>query len=665
MDHHKESFVRQLPTGETGFTNSYVSTNRNFPLMPVDSTIPFVSQHVDQLSSNRGDNLNAISMSASPECFSQCADHNHGNLSTHPILTNQMQSSSYMSNITNQFSQGQHLYNDINIPLINKSDTDFLENALPVSNLPNSNTVTMSSDQNINDLNNSISFSMSPPSKLENANVLDIQNTKQSCDIVKQMSRVMEIFKQGTNPVKENFIDQRLSSINYQEKTHLQNVPFIKCGRLECCRIKQFLHKQAVVGRTVMPIVKISKCSPRKLKLTFEHGEKNFPKAKDSETASKYFVEPRDQARSESRVEDSNAVVHNQSKKRKLSDYDVTNSLEDSESDNLASDVFKSIIGNASHCSASHSTASHCSASHSSSFAHPTTLPISTHASAKAIMTTTAVDKGSIVTISIMGKGVSKKRVKPKVVHINTDDDINDVGKCDIEDESDEENDGTVDESALKLEENEEEEEEFGETMEVKIRINDSQFQRYGEEGKRWVCHLCPKGYTTKHNLVTHVLDHRGIKPHLCMLCGKYFKQLSHLNTHMLTHDNLRPFVCKICNKAFTQVSHLKRHQSVHMESKPHVCDTCGRGFAYPSELKLHKEKHTQGIDQCTECECMFDSPRALKLHMVKHENREDLICKYCDKPFRYPSQLKDHLISHEGARPYMCTECGMDFMKV
>lgn len=100
------------------------------------------------------------------------------------------------------------------------------------------------------------------------------------------------------------------------------------------------------------------------------------------------------------------------------------------------------------------------------------------------------------------------------------------------------------------------------ERMEVSVRIDDTQYVQVGSV-KRWQCSECDKSYTTKHNLVMHVLDHSGIKPHLCLKCGKYFKQLSHLNTHMLTHDHIKPHTCNLCGKGFTQISHLKRHIAV------------------------------------------------------------------------------------------------------
>ncbi|XP_060073215.1 uncharacterized protein LOC132553029 [Ylistrum balloti] len=295
---------------------------------------------------------------------------------------------------------------------------------------------------------------------------------------------------------------------------------------------------------------------------------------------------------------------------------------------------------------------------------------------ARAVMTTSVANNATVITISIMGKGNAAKKGRTKTININKgvimstsfqDRPVRNKDGVEEEDQSEVGKQTTSIMSRLKREKEDQggqdDDEDVVETMEVNVRIDDSQLVQHGEQ-KRWQCHLCEKSYTTKHNLVAHILDHNNIKPHLCMVCGKYFKQLSHLNTHMLTHDNIRPHKCDICGKGFTQISHLKRHTAVHLDSKPYKCDMCSRGFAYPSELKAHKEKHVQGHDKCEECGMEFESPRALKLHQLKHDNREDLICKYCDKAFRYPSQLKDHLVSHEGTRPFICGECGMDFMK-
>jgi len=102
------------------------------------------------------------------------------------------------------------------------------------------------------------------------------------------------------------------------------------------------------------------------------------------------------------------------------------------------------------------------------------------------------------------------------------------------------------------------------------VHVDDSYYVDVGGDQKRWKCRMCEKSYTSKYNLITHILGHSGIKPHGCHLCGKLFKQLSHLHTHLLTHQGMRPHKCQVCHKAFTQTSHLKRHMMQHSDVKPY-----------------------------------------------------------------------------------------------
>ncbi len=206
----------------------------------------------------------------------------------------------------------------------------------------------------------------------------------------------------------------------------------------------------------------------------------------------------------------------------------------------------------------------------------------------------------------------------------------------------------------------------FVDCIDVTVQIEDNQCEVVDGQ-KRWKCLQCPKVYTSKHNLVSHILGHNGIKPYCCSLCGKFFKQASHLYQHLLTHGGVKPHVCHICNRGFTQASHVKRHMAIHMDNRPHICDICDRGFIYPSELKAHKEKHANGRENsCDICGETFHTPKKLKQHMtMAHRNSEDLTCQDCGKSFSYPSQLRDHRMKHEGKRPFICGECGLDFMKV
>ncbi|XP_075399156.1 zinc finger protein 366 [Tenrec ecaudatus] len=203
------------------------------------------------------------------------------------------------------------------------------------------------------------------------------------------------------------------------------------------------------------------------------------------------------------------------------------------------------------------------------------------------------------------------------------------------------------------------------ERVDVNVQIDDSYYVDVGGAQKRWQCPTCEKSYTSKYNLVTHILGHSGIKPHACTRCGKLFKQLSHLHTHMLTHQGTRPHKCQVCHKAFTQTSHLKRHMMQHSEVKPHNCRVCSRGFAYPSELKAHEAKHASGRENiCVECGLDFPTLAQLKRHLTTHRGPIQYNCSECDKTFQYPSQLQNHMMKHRDIRPYICSECGMEFVQ-
>ncbi|KAG5834318.1 hypothetical protein ANANG_G00260270 [Anguilla anguilla] len=203
------------------------------------------------------------------------------------------------------------------------------------------------------------------------------------------------------------------------------------------------------------------------------------------------------------------------------------------------------------------------------------------------------------------------------------------------------------------------------EKLGVSVHIDDSYYVDVGGEQKRWKCRMCEKSYTSKYNLVTHILGHSGIKPHGCGQCGKLFKQLSHLHTHMLTHQGARPHKCQVCHKAFTQTSHLKRHMMQHSDVKPYSCGVCGRGFAYPSELRAHEVKHEKGQENiCVECGLDFPTLAQLKRHLTSHRGPTVYSCSDCEKTFQYPSQLQNHMMKHKDIRPYICTECGMEFIQ-
>ncbi|KAK1798588.1 hypothetical protein P4O66_006878, partial [Electrophorus voltai] len=202
--------------------------------------------------------------------------------------------------------------------------------------------------------------------------------------------------------------------------------------------------------------------------------------------------------------------------------------------------------------------------------------------------------------------------------------------------------------------------------LDINIQINESYCVDVGEGLKRWKCRMCEKSYTSKYNLVTHILGHNGIKPHACPHCGKLFKQPSHLQTHLLTHQGTRPHKCTVCKKGFTQTSHLKRHMLQHSDVKPYSCRFCRRGFAYPSELRAHEVKHERGrCHVCSQCSMEFPTYAHLKRHQVSHQGPASFQCGQCTKVFAYRSQLQNHMLKHQTQRSFSCSQCGLQFLQL
>ncbi|XP_051916356.1 zinc finger protein 710-like [Hippocampus zosterae] len=205
--------------------------------------------------------------------------------------------------------------------------------------------------------------------------------------------------------------------------------------------------------------------------------------------------------------------------------------------------------------------------------------------------------------------------------------------------------------------------------LDINVQIDESYCVDVGEGLRRWKCRMCAKSYTSKYNLVTHILGHNGIKPHECAHCGKLFKQPSHLQTHLLTHQGARPHKCGVCDKAFTQTSHLKRHMLRHSDVKPYSCRFCARGFAYPSELRSHEGKHDDG--RCRACgrraaAADFPACGQLKRHPAGHQAAAAAYCcGECRKALAYRGQPRNHAVKRRDVRPYVCPECGMEFVQL
>lgn len=62
-------------------------------------------------------------------------------------------------------------------------------------------------------------------------------------------------------------------------------------------------------------------------------------------------------------------------------------------------------------------------------------------------------------------------------------------------------------------------------------------------------CSMCPKSFTEKKNLRSHLYTHGSERKFFCDRCGADFLHKKSFDMHILVHDDIRPFQCHLCNK--------------------------------------------------------------------------------------------------------------------
>ncbi|KAL0977993.1 hypothetical protein UPYG_G00164410 [Umbra pygmaea] len=222
--------------------------------------------------------------------------------------------------------------------------------------------------------------------------------------------------------------------------------------------------------------------------------------------------------------------------------------------------------------------------------------------------------------------------------------------------------------------------------LDINIQIDESYCVDVGDGLKRWKCRMCEKSYTSKYNLVTHILGHQGIKPHACPNCGKLFKQPSHLQTHLLTHQGTRPHKCSVSQRSwrhhetktsagwrhgapvrlsFPTDAHLKRHQTSHQGPTTYQCTECSKSFAYRSQLQNHLLKHQSPRPYaCTHCGLEFVQLHHLRQHALTHKGVKGHKCEVCSREFTLSANLKRHMLIHNSIRPFQCHVCFKSFIQ-
>ncbi|XP_055531315.1 myoneurin-like [Wyeomyia smithii] len=175
---------------------------------------------------------------------------------------------------------------------------------------------------------------------------------------------------------------------------------------------------------------------------------------------------------------------------------------------------------------------------------------------------------------------------------------------------------------------------------------------------------ICPVCGALVNNIKCHMVTHDEIRPHQCEQCPKGFTSRNKLQSHVNSvHLKKRDFKCEICGKAFLEKNNLKGHQRIHNGERKYKCDLCPKTFLFAGTLRCHKLTHTQDKKhECQVCGKMFLMRTTLNKHLYVHSNERPHKCDMCDKTFRTSTHKIIHMRTHTGEKPLQCRICGAGF---
>ena len=107
-----------------------------------------------------------------------------------------------------------------------------------------------------------------------------------------------------------------------------------------------------------------------------------------------------------------------------------------------------------------------------------------------------------------------------------------------------------------------------------------------------FVCNICSKAFTLKHNLTRHIASAHNNKKYECTLCEKSFLRKDYLRDHRLSvHNKTTEVTCSKCGKTFARVYSMRRHQKICCR-----CKQCSKQFESVSSLKEHNCSKTKEV---------------------------------------------------------------------
>ncbi|XP_050329810.1 transcription factor grauzone-like isoform X1 [Bactrocera neohumeralis] len=140
-------------------------------------------------------------------------------------------------------------------------------------------------------------------------------------------------------------------------------------------------------------------------------------------------------------------------------------------------------------------------------------------------------------------------------------------------------------------------------------------------------CCICNKQLISRKNYAHHMHSLHPAEENLqfaCKLCPKKFSKKYILDTHIKTRHMPKDHICNICDKAFSRIWILEQHEkAVHRNEFESVCEICGKRLRNAANLQYHMDNihntEPRPEVECTLCHKWLKSNRSLRKHMISH----------------------------------------------
>ncbi|XP_058448944.1 zinc finger protein ZFP2-like [Malaya genurostris] len=192
---------------------------------------------------------------------------------------------------------------------------------------------------------------------------------------------------------------------------------------------------------------------------------------------------------------------------------------------------------------------------------------------------------------------------------------------------------------------------------------------------KRFVCHCCPKKFSTLFNLERHEKSHitqaekqKHKKKNLCFVCQQENETKDALHEHLCLHADMLPYMCPDCEKPVKVISVrlLNKHFQLHKEMHTGIikCVYCSARFHSLSGCRQHERGHVEG-QHIKEAQARADlESKRLNVKVIIVDGLKRYECEYCGKSYSLLATLRRHTNSHTMEKVYMCKMCGKIFNK-